>query len=530
MNQLSKTDTLAVSGIETFDAEAVNKKENRSLYEARKKIHPKRASGTFRNFKWIIMLITLGIYYITPWIRWDRGEGLPDQAVLLDMANRRFYFFIIEIWPHEFFYVAGMLVMAGVALFLVTSTLGRAWCGYTCPQTVWVDLFLVVERFFEGERNARIKLDRAPMDASKFIKRASKHIVWILISIATGGAWIFYFADAPTLFVELFTGQAAYVAYVTVAVLTATTYVFGGLMREQVCTYMCPWPRIQAAMLDEHSLTVTYNDWRGEQRSRNSKKLRNEGKPVGDCVDCNACVAVCPMGIDIRDGQQLECITCALCIDACDSVMDKLGLEKGLISYATLNEYDANMQLATGSHSTRVEAIKPENVRDEKGNLLDKIAHTRWASFIRPRTIIYSVFYLAIGAAMIMHLTMRDRLSVNVLEDRNPQFVMLSDGSIRNGYELKILNMKGEARQFLISIEGLPDPKIERTGFDTNQSKWIVTDVEADKVQSLRLFVTLPRNRIESSKMPFRFKVATMGGGETQINEVNFKAPEGIGK
>ena len=351
MNQLSD--------VETYDAEAVNSKQNRSLYEARKKIHPKRAVGSFRKFKWFILFITLGIYYLTPWIRWDRGPGLPDQAVLLDMANRRFYFFIIEIWPHEFFYVAGMLVMAGVALFLVTSTLGRAWCGYTCPQTVWVDLFLVVERFFEGDRNARIKLDAAPMSGQKLTKRISKHIVWILISVSTGGAWIFYFADAPSLFVDLFTGQAAFVAYATVGVLTATTYIFGGFMREQVCTYMCPWPRIQAAMLDENSLTVTYNDWRGEPRSRHSKKLRKQGQPVGDCVDCNACVAVCPMGIDIRDGQQMECITCALCIDACDGVMNKIGLEKGLIAYATLNEYDNNMALATAGSKTSTPVISP---------------------------------------------------------------------------------------------------------------------------------------------------------------------------
>ena len=332
--------------VEKFDAEAVNSKENRSLYEARKKIHPKRAEGFYHHLKWWTMLITLGIYYLTPWIRWDRGGGAPDQAVLVDLANRRFYFFFIEIWPHEFFYVAGMLVMAGIGLFLVTSVLGRAWCGYTCPQTVWVDLFLVVERFFEGDRNARIKLDAAPWTASKTAKRGAKHIVWLLISIATGGAWIFYFADAPSLAVDLFSGEAAAVAYITVAVLTATTYIFGGLMREQVCTYMCPWPRIQAAMLDEHSLTVTYNAWRGEPRSRHMKRMRKEGIGVGDCVDCNACVAVCPMGIDIRDGQQLECITCALCIDACDGVMSKLGLEKGLIAYSTLDDYAFNMQLA----------------------------------------------------------------------------------------------------------------------------------------------------------------------------------------
>ena len=272
------TDTRSqATDVEQFDAQAVNAAWARKpLYEARKKIFPKRASGQFRRFKWLVMLVTLGIYYLTPWLRWDRGPYAPDQAVLVDLANRRFYFFFIEIWPQEFFFVAGLLVMAGFGLFLVTSAVGRAWCGYTCPQTVWVDLFLVVERAIEGERNQRMKLDKAPWSVDKLAKRVSKHAIWLLIAVATGGAWIFYFADAPTLLINAVTGQAEPVAYITVAVLTATTYVFGGLMREQVCTYMCPWPRIQAAMLDENSLAVTYNDWRGEPRSRHAK--RGEGR------------------------------------------------------------------------------------------------------------------------------------------------------------------------------------------------------------------------------------------------------------
>ncbi|MGO7079347.1 cytochrome c oxidase accessory protein CcoG, partial [Rhizobium johnstonii] len=257
----------------------------------------------------IVMLITLGVYYLAPWVRWDRGPYAPDQAILIDLSSRRFFFFFIEIWPQEFYYVAGLLVMAGFGLFLVTSAVGRAWCGYACPQTVWVDLFLVVERAIEGDRNARMKLDAGPMSFAKLRKRVVKHSIWLLIGVVTGGAWIFYFADAPSLLVALFTGRAPAAAYTTVAILTATTYVLGGLMREQVCTYMCPWPRIQGAMLDENSLVVTYNDWRGEQRSRHAKKAQVKGRPVGDCVDCNACVAVCPMGIDIRDGQQMECIT-----------------------------------------------------------------------------------------------------------------------------------------------------------------------------------------------------------------------------
>ncbi len=268
--------------VERLDAEAVNSARTRQpLYAPRKKIFPKRASGQFRSFKWLVMAITLGIYYVTPWLRWDRGPFAPDQAVLIDMANRRFYFFFIEIWPQEFYLVAGLLVMAGFGLFLVTSAVGRAWCGYTCPQTVWVDLFLVVERAIEGDRNARIKLDKANWTARKLALRVAKHAIWIAIAVLTGGAWIFYFADAPTLLLDFARGSAAPIAYITVAILTATTYTFGGLMREQVCTYMCPWPRIQAAMLDEHSLTVTYNDWRGEPRSRHAKKaIATEQHPL----------------------------------------------------------------------------------------------------------------------------------------------------------------------------------------------------------------------------------------------------------
>ena len=524
-------------GIEKFDAEPVNSKENRSLYEARKKIHPKRASGFFRRFKWWIMAVTLGIYYLTPWIRWDRGSGTPDQAVLMDMANRRFYFFFIEIWPHEFFYVAGLLVMAGIGLFLVTSTLGRAWCGYTCPQTVWVDLFLVVERFFEGDRNARIKLDAAPWSGAKVAKRTAKHVVWLLIGVATGGAWIFYFADAPTLIVDLFTGNAIPEAYITVAILTATTYIFGGLMREQVCTYMCPWPRIQAAMLDENSLTVTYNGWRGEPRSRHAKRLRAQGQQIGDCVDCNACVAVCPMGIDIRDGQQLECITCALCIDACDGVMSKLGLEKGLIAYSTLDDFSANMQLAgaTGSMaditSDKVfDQVDPQRVRGADGRLVDAIKKTGWRTFMRPRNYLYLAIYGGIGFALLIVLAMRDTLDVNVLHTRNPLFVTLSDGSIRNGYEIKILNMRGETRQFWIETEGLPGAVMKLAGSQNAATESLLAEVTADRLRSLKLFVTVPSGSLSSERTEFSFKVTALRGAETTTTGARFEAPKELSK
>jgi len=243
-----------------------------SLYQAREPIFPRRVSGRFRNLKWIIMIVTLGIYYLTPWIRWDRGPNLPDQAVLVDLANRRFFFFWIEIWPHEFYFIAGLLIMAGLGLFLFTSALGRVWCGYTCPQTVWTDLFILVERWIEGDRNARLRLHRQEkMDFRKFRLRMTKYLTWFLIALATGGAWVFYFTDAPTLLGNLFTLQAHPAAYTTILILTATTFVFGGFAREQICIYACPWPRIQAAMMDEDTITVAYREWRGEPRGKHRK-------------------------------------------------------------------------------------------------------------------------------------------------------------------------------------------------------------------------------------------------------------------
>lgn len=510
--------------VDRLEAEPVNSAKSRQpLYASRKKIFPKRASGSFRRFKWLIMAITLGIYYLTPWLRWDRGPYAPDQAVLLDLANRRFYFFPIEIWPQEFFFVAGLLIMAGIGLFLITSTVGRAWCGYTCPQTVWVDLFLVVERAIEGDRNARIKLDAAPWSLGKLWKSSAKHLIWLLIAVATGGAWIFYFADAPTLLKDFFTLQAQPVAYITVSILTATTYVFGGLMREQVCTYMCPWPRIQAAMLDETSLTVTYNDWRGEPRSRHAKKAAAAGGTVGDCVDCNACVAVCPMGIDIRDGQQLECITCALCIDACDGVMDKIGKERGLISYATLNDYQANMALATGNGT---HAIDPGKVRTPSGSPSDRVANFHIGKLFRPRTLAYFAVWSLIGIGLFYALLSRDRLELNVLHDRNPQFVTLSDGSIRNGYTVKLLNMIPEPRTVVLSLDGLPGATMSIIGTEHQEQRSAEIWLDPDRLKTVKVFVRLTKNAIAGETTSFKFVVEDRASSEHDDYLATFNTPE----
>jgi cytochrome c oxidase accessory protein FixG len=493
------------------DVEPVNARVRQKLYQARVKIFPKRTWGTFRKLKWWIMAVTLGIYWVTPWIRWDRGPNAPDQAVLVDLANRRFYFFFIEIWPQEFYYIAGLLIMAGLGLFLVTSVAGRAWCGYTCPQTVWTDLYIWVERLVEGDRNARMRLDKAHWGFEKISKRAIVYAAWLIIAVGTGGAWVFYFADAPTLLRELVTGEAAPIAYITVGVLTATTFTFAGFMREQVCTYMCPWPRIQGAMLDEDSLLVTYNAWRGEPRSRGQKRALAGGIDAGDCIDCNACVVVCPMGIDIRDGNQLECITCALCIDACNDVMRKVDRPEGLISYTTLRDY--NTHAAETKSAGRTAAT----------------AHQRSVGvshIARPRTLIYAGLWSLIGLLMLFALMTRDRLDLNVLADRNPLFVTLSDGSIRNGYTLKILNMLPEFRQFTVAIEDLPGARMWLAGESEDGGRSLEVEVEPDRLKEIKVFVSRPREAVRHGRTHFAFSVAEVGGGETAETSTEFFAPE----
>ena len=402
------------------------------LYAAREPIFPKRVTGYYRRLKWWIMALTLGIYYLTPWIRWDRGPNLPDQAVLMDMAHRRFYFFWIEVWPHEFYFVAGLLIMAGLGLFLFTSALGRVWCGYTCPQTVWTDLFILVERWIEGDRNARVRLWKSKWDLRKWRLRITKWVVWFAISIATGGAWVFYFADAPTLAASLATFQAPVIAWATIGVLATTTFVFGGFMREQVCNYMCPWPRIQAAMMDPETLTVAYRDWRGEPRGK--KRDAN----AGDCIDCMACVNVCPAGIDIRDGQQMECITCALCIDACDDIMAKIGKPRGLIDYLALSDQEA----------------------EAKGKPAKKV----WQHVLRMRTVIYTSMWSLIGIGLVFALFIRADIEMTVSPVRNPTFVTLSDGTIRNIYDIRLLNKNGDDRAFHLNLVSDSTLRIELEG------------------------------------------------------------------
>ncbi len=461
------------------------------LYAAREPVFPRRVSGNFRNLKWVIMAITLAIYYVTPWIRFDRGPSLPDQAVLIDLANRRFFFFWIEIWPHEFYFVAGLLIMAGLGLFLFTSALGRVWCGYSCPQTVWTDLFFTVERWIEGDRNARVRLWNAKWDARKIRLRLFKWAVWLAIAVATGGAWVFYFTDAPTLLGNLFTGQAHSAAYTTIAILTATTFVFGGFMREQVCIYMCPWPRIQAAMMDEHTITVAYRDWRGEPRGKHRKA---EGADqLGDCIDCNACVNVCPVGIDIRDGQQLECITCALCIDACDDMMAKVGKERGLIDYMALTDEES----------------------ERAGNKKVSV----WKHIFRLRTIIYTILWSGIGIGLTVALFMRGNIDMTVAPVRNPLYVTLSDGTIRNTYDIRLRNMTHDDAQFALSV--VSDAALE---ISLEGEEGIFVTVPADETHLQRVYVLAApgSDAATSERTDIRFWIENMATTERASQDSSF--------
>ena len=430
------------------------------LYAGRVPIFPKRVSGRFRRAKWGLMALFLGIYWIVPWLRWHRAEGLPEQFLLIDLAARRFWFGPVAIWSDEFYFVAGLLIMAGLGLFVFTAAAGRVWCGYACPQTVWTDLFVAVERWIEGDRNARIRLHRAPWGGHKIALRSAKWGLWALIALATGGAFVFYFADAPGLLRDLVTGRAPIAAYGAIAFLSATTFVFAGFAREQICIYACPWPRIQAAMMDAGSLTIGYRDWRGEPRGK------PETPGTGDCIDCQACVSVCPMGIDIREGQQLACITCGLCIDACDAMMDRLGRPRGLVGYLTLDD----------------EASERGGAR----------ARPAWKGLLRPRVLVQAGLWAAVGLALCAALVLRPPAQIALTPERNPLFVPEPDGGVRNIYRVELRNRSDRDESFALS--GPPGLSLGLEGADPAR-----VTVPAQSVRALRLYLDAGPGSAEAS-------------------------------
>ncbi len=403
------------------------------------------------------MIITLGIYYITPFLRWDRGPNAPDQAVLIDLSAPRAYWFWIEIWPQEVYILTGILIISAIALFFVTSMFGRVWCGYLCPQTVWTDLFVWVERIIQGDRNARKKLHESPWTFDKIKKIALTHFIWLIIAWWTAGSFVLYFNDAPTLVWSFFELDVSPTVLAFIGGLTFSTYLMAGFAREQVCTYMCPYARFQSAMFDKDTLIIGYDERRGEKRGKHKKGDSWEGR--GHCIDCTACVQVCPTGIDIRDGLQMECIACGLCVDACNNIMDKIGLERGLIRYDTTNHMNAEIKGG-----------------DEK------------FKFIRPRTIYYTFIIGTVGLIMLYALVFRSPVELHVLHDRVPLFVQLSSGEIRNGYVVKILNKTHEHMTYNLSVEGLENTKIEvKAAGDISANNLYVP---ADSVGTFHVFIS----------------------------------------
>ncbi len=466
---------------------------NAPLYATRVKVYPRAVSGTWRRVKWAVLVALLGIYYLVPWLRWDRGPNAPSQAILLDLDGRRGWFFDVVIWPQEVYFVTGLLILGAVGLFLATSLFGRVWCGFTCPQTVWTDLFMMVERLIEGDRNQRMRRDREPFSLGKAARKGAKHAAWLAIAAATGGAWVFYFVDAPSTLAKIFRGEASVEVYFFIGLLTATTYTLAGWAREQVCTYMCPWPRFQAAMLDEQSVIVTYQKWRGETRGKHKAGDSWEGR--GDCVDCRLCVNVCPTGIDIRDGQQIECIGCGLCIDACNETMTKVGRPRDLIRWDTL------------AHQQALEQGKPPGP---------------WRA-VRPRTLLYGALLTLVAAVMLGAFLLRTTADLSVQRDRSPNFVRLSSGDVRNSYTVKISNKAQEERRFALDLRGLPGAVLAVTGAsDTAASRLAV---HADTVGTFRVLVTVPAAAAPSGSHPVEFTVRDESGRETATHSSVFVGP-----
>ena len=463
-------------------------------YTDRVWVYPKAVSGIARDLKWAVLLFCLTVYYTLPWVRWDRGAGRPHQALLLDFADRRFYIFDMEFWPQDIYFLAGALILGAVGLFLVTSLVGRVWCGYACPQTVWTDLFMWIERQIEGDRNARMRRDAAPAGFDWLWRKSAKHAAWLAVSFVTGGAWIMYYVDAPATTVAFFTGTASTAVYGFTLLFAATTYLLAGWAREQVCTYMCPWPRFQAAMLDEQSLIVTYQGWRGEPRGHHRKDAP-AGEKFGDCIDCSACVNVCPTGIDIRDGVQLECINCGLCIDACNEIMRRSGGKRWLITWDTLARQKA----------------KAEG-RFERFQLF------------RARTVIYvSALVLAV-AVMGIALATRPRQILSVQHDRAPLFVTLRDGTLRNAYTVKIANKTQRDAMFTLAVRGLEESGVALAEGGV-PGAGLTLPVPADSIGTFRVLVSGRPAHLHDGEEEVHFTLRNTATGERTTDESVFLGP-----
>ena len=399
------------------------------LYAIQQKIQPRSVHGVFANGRIALVLLTQALYYGLPWLQWDNR-----QAVLFDLAARKFYIFGLVFWPQDFIYLTGLLILSALALFLFTAVAGRLWCGYACPQTVYTEIFMWVENWLEGDRRARKRLDKSPWNANKLRKRGLKHFVWLVIALWTGFTFVGYFTPIQTLTAEALSLRLGPWETFWILFYGFATWGNAGFMREQVCKYMCPYARFQSVMFDSDTLTVTYDNSIGEPRGPRSKKTDYKAAGLGTCVDCGVCVQVCPTGIDIRNGLQYECIGCAACIDGCDQIMDKMGYPRGLIRYTTENV---------------VKGVYPDS------GILRHV--------LRPRTLMYSALMLIIGGAFVYSLTTRVPLRVDVVRDRAALSKETDEGMIENVYRLQLINKDGEPHRYSLQARGIEGLQVVTT-------------------------------------------------------------------
>ena len=439
-----------------------------SFYAAKQKVYPRAIDGVFNRWRWVMVWLTQLVFYGLPWLQW--GER---QMVLFDLEARRFYLFGLVLYPQDFIYLTGLLILSALSLFLFTAVAGRLWCGFTCPQTVYTELFMWLENRIEGDRSARMRLDKAPWTSlEKLWKKGTKQLAWIAVALWTGFTFVGYFVPIRGLGAEIVALQGSWQIF-WMFFYGFATYGFAGYMREQVCKYMCPYARFQSAMFDKDTLIVTYDSQRGEPRGVRSKKITDhKAAGLGDCIDCSLCVQVCPTGIDIRNGLQYECIGCGLCVDACNTVMDKVGYEPGLIRFAT----QQGMQQ-----------------RWSKSQMLRRV--------FRPRVLGYGAVLLALAMAMVTSLAMRTPLKVDVVRDRATLSRMVAGGKLENVYRLQIMNATETAQHYRISVKGLDGLELAseaQIAIPATESRWVPVQVH------------LPYGSAASGSHPIYFEVQAL--------------------
>jgi len=455
---------------ETIQATATDEVEQ-SLYAKRQKIYPREVHGMFAALRASGVLALLGLYYIIPWLMWD-----GHQAVLFDLPARKFYILGLVFWPQDFFYLTLLLIVATLSLFFFTALAGRLWCGYACPQTVWTEAFLWIERKVEGNRPKQMKLDKQPMSLNKFRIKATKHSIWIVFSVFTGLTFVGYFSPMRELAVNFVTWSLGPWEIFWIFFYGFATYGNAGWLREQVCTYMCPYARFQSAMIDQDTLIISYDDARGEPRGARKKSVDLGEAGLGHCIDCTICVQVCPTGIDIRDGLQYECIGCAACIDACDEVMDKMGYPRGLVRYTT------------------------ENI------LTGKAGH-----IFRPRIFVYGIILAVITIGSFYAILDRTPIALDVIRDRNSLFRETNEGLIENVYILKVINMDKQEHEYSLSVTGIAGLNMEMDTVD------IV--VKSGEVVELPVRVNIDPEDLQQRSTEIRFHLDAIDEDDLSVTE-----------